>query len=63
MEAFDENGGPNSPCYANLEDRISDALLDFAALFVQVNTSDLQGLAVVEARKLIALVLMESGTP
>ncbi len=39
-----------------LENEVETLLLEFAALFNEVTTSDLQGIATVEARKIIALV-------
>ncbi len=39
-----------------LQSRIEDILLDFASLHNEVTTSDLQGIAMVEAQKIIKLV-------
>lgn len=39
-----------------LKNQISDILLEFASLYNEVTTSDLQGIADVEASKIIELV-------
>jgi hypothetical protein len=39
-----------------LQSRIEDILLDFASFYNEVTTGDLQGIAMVEAQKIIKLV-------
>jgi hypothetical protein len=39
-----------------LEGKVGDILLDFARLYGQVTNSDLQGIATVQARKIIELL-------
>lgn len=43
-------------CVENINSEIEDILLDFAGLYNEVTTSDLQGIATVEAIKIIKLV-------
>ena len=43
-------------CIENINSEIEDILLDFASLYNEVTTSDLQGIATVEAEKIIKLI-------
>ena len=43
-------------CVETINNEIEDILLEFASLYNEVTTSDLQGIATVEADKIIKLV-------